>query len=136
MAAQPTKKGMTEDEKLEEANLSRLRQELADNKAAAQELQQAIRSGQQVALLCEGDASLFASCSYVLLALRQAWPDCPISVIPGIPSCSAAAAAGLWPLALQQDQLLLRPCPATPEELERVLERAPPLPSAVGGAAT
>ena len=61
--------------------------------AAAQELQQAIRSGQQVALLCEGDASLFASCSYVLLALRQAWPDCPISVIPGITSCSAAAAA-------------------------------------------
>ena len=56
--------------------------------AAAQELQQAIRSGQQVALLCEGDASLFASCSYVLLALRQAWPDCPISVIPGITSCS------------------------------------------------
>ena len=38
--------------------------------AAAQELQQAIRSGQQVAMLCEGDASLFASCSYVLLALR------------------------------------------------------------------
>ena len=79
--------------------------------AAAQELKQAVRSGQQVALLCEGDASLFASCSYVLLALRQAWPDCPISVIPGITSCSAAAAAGLWPLALQQDQLLLRPCP-------------------------
>ena len=60
-------------------------------RAAAQELQQAIRSGQQVALLCEGDASLFASCSYVLLALRQAWPDCPVSVIPGITSCSAAA---------------------------------------------
>ena len=92
--------------------------------AAAQELQQAIRSGQRVALLCEGDASLFASCSYVLLALRQAWPDCPISVIPGITSCSAAAAAGLWPLALQQDQLLLRPCPDTPEELERVLDTA------------
>ena len=42
---------------------------------AAQELQHAVHSGQQVALLCEGDASLFASCSYVLLALRQAWPE-------------------------------------------------------------
>ena len=77
--------------------------------AAAQELQEAVRSGQQVALLCEGDASLFASCSYVLLALRQAWPDCPVSVIPGITSCSAAAAAGLWPLALQQGPTAVAP---------------------------
>jgi precorrin-2/cobalt-factor-2 C20-methyltransferase len=45
-------------------------------------------------------------------------------VIPGITSCSAAAAAGLWPLALQQDQLLVRPCPDTPEELEVVLDTA------------
>ena len=92
--------------------------------SAAQQLQNAIRSGQQVALLCEGDASLFASCSYVLLAIRQEWPDCPITVIPGITSCSAAAAAGLWPLALQQDQLLVRPCPDTSEELELVLNTA------------
>ena len=92
--------------------------------AAATHLQNAVRSGQQVALLCEGDASLFASCSYVLLAIRQEWPDCPVTVIPGITSCSAAAAAGLWPLALQQDQLLLRPCPDTPAELELVLDTA------------
>ena len=91
---------------------------------AAQQLQEAVRSGQRVALLCEGDASLFASCSYVLLALRQVWPDCPLKVIPGITSCSAAAAAGLWPLALQQDQLLLRPCPDSPDELMQVLDNA------------
>ncbi len=36
---------------------------------AAQQLQNIVRSGQRVALLCEGDASLFASCSYVLLAI-------------------------------------------------------------------
>ena len=91
---------------------------------AAEQLQEAVRSGQRVVLLCEGDASLFASCSYVMLALRQAWPDCPLKVIPGITSCSAAAAAGLWPLALQQDQLLLRPCPDTPDELMQVLDNA------------
>ena len=92
--------------------------------AAARELQNTVHSGQKVALLCEGDASLFASCSYVLLAIRQEWPDCPVTVIPGITSCSAAAAAGLWPLALQRDQLLLRPCPDTPEELQAVLDTA------------
>ena len=93
-------------------------------RTAAQQLLKAVGSGQQVVLLCEGDASLFASCSYVLLAIRQEWPDAPVKVIPGIASCSAAAAAGLWPLALQQDQLLLRPCPDTPEELEQVLDNA------------
>ena len=93
-------------------------------RTAAQQLHKAVGSGQQVVLLCEGDASLFASCSYVLLAIRQEWPDAPVKVIPGITSCSAAAAAGLWPLALQQDQLLLRPCPDTPEELEQVLDNA------------
>ena len=91
---------------------------------AAQQLQNIVRSGQRVALLCEGDASLFASCSYVLLAILQEGPDCPVTVIPGITSCSAAAAAGLWPLALQQDQLLVRPCPDTPEELGVVLDTA------------
>jgi precorrin-2/cobalt-factor-2 C20-methyltransferase len=42
--------------------------------------------------------------------------------------CAAAAAssaAGLpWPLALQSESLLIRPTPDSPEELERLLERA------------
>ena len=90
-------------------------------RSAAQQLQaRAIRSGQQVALLCEGDASLFASCSYVLLAIRQAvarlshhrhsWNHLMLRC-----SCCGPLASH----ALQQDQLLVRPCPDTPEELER-----------------
>ena len=85
---------------------------------------EACHRGKHVVLLCEGDASLFATCSYVLMALQQQWPDCPCHVIPGISSVSAAAAAGLWPLALQQDQLLLRPCPESPAELTIELDEA------------
>ena len=92
--------------------------------AAAQTLQKLVTEGRQVVLLCEGDASLFATCSYVLMALQQQWPDCPCHVIPGVSSVSAAAAAGLWPLALQQDQLLLRPCPESPAELTIELDEA------------
>ena len=52
------------------------------------------------------------------------WPHCSLSVIPGISSVSAAAASGLWPLALQQDQLLIRPCPEEASDLDATLDLA------------
>ena len=91
---------------------------------AADALAAEVKAGQAVVLLCEGDASLFATGSYVLLALQQRHPDCPIRVIPGITAISAAAAAAAWPLALQQDQLLVLPCPETPQALCDLLETA------------
>ena len=91
---------------------------------AADTLAAEVATGQRVVLLCEGDASLFATGSYVLLALQQRHPDCPMRVIPGITAISAAAAAAAWPLALQQDQLLVMPCPETPDALTGLLETA------------
>ena len=91
---------------------------------AADALAAEVKAGQAVVLLCEGDASLFATGSYVLLALQQRHPDCPTQVIPGITAISAAAAAAAWPLALQQDQLLVMPCPETPDALTGLLEMA------------
>lgn len=97
--------------------------------AAAAELAAAVTAGERVVLLCEGDASLYASCSYVLLQLAAHHPSCPVAVVPGIPAVAAAAAAassrGLpWPLALQNDALLIRPTPDTPAELEQLLQWA------------
>ncbi|MFN5118451.1 MAG: hypothetical protein ACK5JJ_10155 [Cyanobacteriota bacterium] len=43
---------------------------------------------------------------------------------PGNSAVAAAAAAGAWPLALQQESLLIRPTPETPEALERLLDLA------------
>ena len=42
-----------------------------------------VAAGAAVVLLCEGDASLYASCSYVLLALAERHPHCPVRVVPG-----------------------------------------------------
>lgn len=94
--------------------------------AAALQLSEAVAAGEQVVLLCEGDASLYASCSYVLLALAGRQPPCPVRVIPGISAASAAAAAASsegmpWPLALQNDALLIRPTPDQPVDFERLL---------------
>lgn len=62
--------------------------------AAADALAAAVTAGRRVVFLCEGDVSLFATGSYVLLALRQHHPDCPVRLIPGVSSVAAAAAQG------------------------------------------
>jgi precorrin-2/cobalt-factor-2 C20-methyltransferase len=92
--------------------------------AAAAALAAEVAAGQAVVLLCEGDASLYASASYALLALAERHPSCPVAVIPGITAVAAAAAAGRWPLALQQDALLIRPTPDDPAQLEALLAEA------------
>ncbi len=61
-----------------------------------------VAAGEQVVFLCEGDCSLFASSSYLLLALKKEAPELPVRVIPGITAASAAAAVACWPLALQE----------------------------------
>ena len=91
---------------------------------AADALAGEVARGQSVVLLCEGDASLFATASYVVLALQQNHPCCSLRVIPGITALSAAAAAGSWPLALQQDQLLVMPCPDDSDALKSALKTA------------
>lgn len=98
-------------------------------RAAADVLASEVAAGHGVVLLCEGDASLYASCSYVLLALARRHPACGVRVVPGISAVSAAAAAVsgqrfAWPLALQREGLLIRPTPETEEELEALLEWA------------
>ena len=92
--------------------------------AAADALAEAVCSARSVVLLCEGDASLFATSSYVLLALQQRHPQCRWRVIPGITSFSSAAAAVGWPLALQKEQLRVTPCPSSQIELDALLDQA------------
>ncbi|MFM8605680.1 MAG: precorrin-2 C(20)-methyltransferase [Cyanobium sp.] len=91
---------------------------------AADRLAAAVAAGRRVVLLCEGDASLYATASYVLLVLRERHPHCPLRLIPGISAVAAAAAAAAWPLALQREGLMIRPTPDSLEELERLLEQA------------
>ncbi|MEB3265725.1 MAG: precorrin-2 C(20)-methyltransferase [Cyanobacteriota bacterium] len=93
---------------------------------AAAALAAAVAGGAVVALLCEGDASLYASGTYLLLALAARHPEVPLRVVPGITSLAAAAAAacavaGPWPLALQQEPLLIRPTPDSAAALQQLL---------------
>ena len=80
-----------------------------------------VRAGERVVFLCEGDCSLFASSSYLLLALKAKAPELPIRVIPGITAASATAAAAAWPLALQDEQLQVVPLPDQPDQARQLL---------------
>ena len=89
--------------------------------AAADALAAEVDQGQTVVMLCEGDVSLFATSSYVLMALRQRHPELAVRLIPGVPAVCAAAAAGAWPLALQREGLLIRPTPDNQFDLDALL---------------
>jgi precorrin-2/cobalt-factor-2 C20-methyltransferase len=91
---------------------------------AADRLAALVAAGETVVLLCEGDVSLYASSSYVLLAMRQRHPHCPVRLIPGITAVSAAAAAGAWPLVMQQEGLRILPTPDESVQLESLLDEA------------
>jgi len=93
-------------------------------RSAADQLAAAVAAQQAVVLLCEGDVSLYATSSYVLLALRRHHSACPVRLVPGISAVAAAAAAGAWPLALQREGLLIRPTPEDAAALEDLLDRA------------
>ncbi len=93
-------------------------------KEASDKLVALVKGGEEVAFLCAGDVSLFATASYVLLYIKANHPECPIRLIPGVTSISAAAAAFGWPLCLQEDQLLVLPTPNDPEKFEYLIDKA------------
>jgi len=88
---------------------------------AADQLAKAVYEGEKVVFLSQGDVSLYATSSYVLFEMKDRHPDCPVRLLPGVNSISAAAAVGQWPLALQHGQLLVLPTPNDPLELETIL---------------
>lgn len=91
---------------------------------AAEKLVREVANQEQVVFLCHGDVSLFASSAYVLFDIKSNYPECPVKIIPGITSYSAAAAVAHLPLALQQEQLLILPTPDDPQDLEDLFREA------------
>ncbi|MBE6990931.1 MAG: precorrin-2 C(20)-methyltransferase [Ruminococcaceae bacterium] len=65
-----------------------------------------LRQGRDVALLTLGDASLYATSSYLAELLRG---EFPVKVVPGVPSFCAAAAALGRPLTAGKEQLHVIP---------------------------
>jgi precorrin-2/cobalt-factor-2 C20-methyltransferase len=84
---------------------------------AAETLAGHLAAGRDVAMLCLGDPLVYGTFAHVMARLAGRFP---ISVVPGVTSLSAAAAATRQPLAIRDESLAV--VPATLDE-EPLLER-------------
>ena len=75
---------------------------------AYEELSRYLRTGRDVAVLCEGDPFFYGSFMYLFGRLIEHFP---ISVIPGVSSLTACAAMLGAPLAARNDILTVLPAP-------------------------
>lgn len=93
-------------------------------RVAGNELMKMVDKGERVVFLAQGDISLFSTGSYLAKELEKHHPECEIKLIPGITSFSAAAATSKFPLAFQEEGLLVVPVPDSSEELKFILSEA------------
>lgn len=86
--------------------------------AAAEAILARLRDGRDVAWLCEGDPLFYGSAMYLTARVAA---HAPVSVIPGVTSLTAAAAAIARPLAARNEQLKVLPAPLPDEVLRAEL---------------
>lgn len=87
----------------------------------AEEIAGHLGAGRDVAFLCEGDPLLFGSFIYLMERLGERFP---ITVVPGVSSPMASAAAALFPLATQDESVLLVPASKSEAELDSLMATA------------
>lgn len=88
---------------------------------AADEISVHLTEGRDVAVLCEGDPFVYGSFMYLFARIAGRFP---VSVVPGVSSLTAGAAALGMPLAARNDVLVVLPAPLAEDELERRLADA------------
>ena len=93
-------------------------------RVAGNELMKLVEKGERVVFLAQGDISIFSTGSYLSMELEKYHPKCVVKLIPGVMSFSAAAAKSKFPLAFQEEQLLVLPVPGSYDELKNLLSDA------------
>ncbi len=90
--------------------------------AAAQSIIGHLREGRDAAWLCEGDPLFYGSAMYML---ERVGPSARVSIVPGVTSVTAAAAAIARPLAARNEILKVLPAPLPDEILRAELASTP-----------
>jgi precorrin-2/cobalt-factor-2 C20-methyltransferase len=88
---------------------------------AAAEIATALRGGDDVAMICEGDPFFYGSFMYLFHRLTG---EFKIEIIPGISSLMACAGASLTPLAARNEILSVLPAPLPEADLRAGLAQA------------
>ncbi len=93
-------------------------------KVAAQQVDQYLRQGQDVAFACLGDVSFYSTFTYLAQTLQQLAPESKIETIPGVCSPMAIASCLNIPLTVNSQRLAILPAIYTVAELETALDWA------------
>ncbi len=88
---------------------------------AAEAIAAALDRGDDVAVLCQGDPFFYGSFMYLFARLAA---QHPVTVVPGVSSLTACAAAAGWPLVARAAALLVLPAPLSDDELLRRMAAA------------
>jgi len=88
---------------------------------AAEAIAAALDRGDDVAVLCQGDPFFYGSFMYLFARLAA---QHPVTVVPGVSSLTACAAAAGWPLVARAAALLVLPAPLPDDELLRRMAAA------------
>lgn len=86
-------------------------------RSTAKEIKEAYHLGKKIAIVCEGDISLYASFSYLLVELQNL--KLPVSLVPGVNSFSLGAAQHKVPLSLLNDKIAVVPRVKNIEEITK-----------------
>jgi precorrin-2/cobalt-factor-2 C20-methyltransferase len=81
-----------------------------------------LKAGRDVAWLCEGDPLFYGSAMYLVSRIAG---SAPVTVIPGVTSLTAAAAAIGRPIAARNETLKVLPAPLDDDALRAELNAAP-----------
>ncbi len=87
--------------------------------AAARSIATHLAEGRDVAVLCEGDPFFYGSFMYLHDRLAGTWP---CTVVPGVSSLTACAAATAHPLVRRNDTLIVLPATLADTELSERLQ--------------
>ena len=87
----------------------------------AAEIGAVLRTGRDVAVICEGDPFFYGSFMYLFSRLRD---EFPIQVVPGISSLMACAGASQTPLVARNEVLSVLPAPMAAADLRAGLEQS------------
>ena len=85
----------------------------------SKEIANFLDSGQNVAVLCEGDPLFFGSFMYLLKRLKD---DYTVVTVPGVSSMSAAAAAANLPLVARNQTITLIPATLSESEIKNRIQ--------------
>ncbi len=87
----------------------------------ATEIRSHLNAGRDVVVLCEGDPMFYGSFMYLFGRLNGAFP---ITVVPGVSSVMACAAAAGWPLVARNDAFRVLPATLDDDALRQQIDSA------------